>query len=99
MFGGENLGELDMTESSVEEQGSWKTQIEGTVRLLHENGFVWGDVKPENVLIDKAPDAWIIDFGGGWTDCWVDEHLKETVEGDMQGLRRDMQLLDSGAIV
>ena len=43
-------------------------QIESAVRLLHENGFVWGDIKPENVLIDRSRHAWLIDFGGSWTD-------------------------------
>lgn len=25
---------------------------------------------------------WIIDFGGSWTEGWIDPELKETVEGD-----------------
>src|SRR2546423_3522260 len=93
---GENLFALDLTKSSVEERRAWKMQIESTVKLLHQNGFVWGDVKPGNVLIDKSREAWLIDFGGEWTDGWVDEHLKQTVQGDMQGLQRVVQFLASG---
>jgi len=29
---------------------------------------IWGDGKPDNILIhDKIDDAWVIDFGGGYT--------------------------------
>lgn len=35
-----------------------------------------------------AGDAWLVDFGGSYTRDWVDEERLETVEGDLQGLRR-----------
>ena len=57
-----------MREFSTEQRRNWKMQIESAVRLLHKNGFVWEDVKPEKVLIDRSRHAWLIDFGGSWTD-------------------------------
>jgi hypothetical protein len=64
----------------------WATQITETLTRLHEVGIVWGDVKPDNVLIDKDNNAWIIDFEGGCTEGWVDEDKVGTVKGDLQGL-------------
>ena len=90
---GEKLSELDMEDVSTEQRQKWKQQVQHTITLLHRKNFVWGDVKPDNVLIDKEARAWLIDFGGSWTDGWVDEHLAETIEGDLQGLDRLMKHL------
>lgn len=72
----------------------WATQIQQTVRQLHSMGIVWGDVKPDNVLIDSDQNAWVVDFGGGYTDGWVPSDLAETVEGDLAGLKRLTRFLD-----
>jgi hypothetical protein len=40
------------------------------------------------VLIDGAGDAWVVDIEGSWTDGWVDIELRETVAGDLRGLRK-----------
>ena len=37
-------------------------------------GVVWGNAKISNILIDEK-EAWIVDFGGGQTLCWVDYEL------------------------
>ncbi|KAI0424536.1 hypothetical protein F5Y09DRAFT_347622 [Xylaria sp. FL1042] len=59
----------------------WASQIQETVHLLHQIGVTWGDGKAANVLIHcDTDDAWIIDFGGGWTDGWVGQELSGTVE-------------------
>jgi serine/threonine protein kinase len=63
-------------------------QIQNYVKCLHEAGVVWGDAKPENVLVDMNGDAWLIDFGGSYTLGWVDEDKQETMEGDLQGVQR-----------
>ncbi|KAI9820902.1 MAG: hypothetical protein M1826_000816 [Phylliscum demangeonii] len=65
----------------------WADQIEKAVERLHEAGIAWGDAKAENVLIDADDNAWLIGLGGGWTDGWVDEGLRETKEGDLRALK------------
>jgi hypothetical protein len=44
-------------------------------------------------LIDKNDDAWIVDFGGSYTLGWVDKEKAGTLEGDMQGLTKIMEIL------
>lgn len=66
----------------------WMDQITRSVEELHAHGVVWGDAKPDNVLIDVQDDAYLIDFGGGYTSGWVDKELANTTEGDLQGLQR-----------
>jgi tRNA A-37 threonylcarbamoyl transferase component Bud32 len=45
----------------------WASQIERTVRELHRHDNVWGDAKPDNVLINHDNNAWVLDFHGGAT--------------------------------
>ncbi|KAF2275273.1 uncharacterized protein EI97DRAFT_434489 [Westerdykella ornata] len=72
----------------------WARQVTDTLLRLHERGIVWGDVKPDNILIDRHNnDAWLIDFGGGYTDGWVDKDVAGTVQGDLQGLIRILDFL------
>ncbi|KAF7517122.1 hypothetical protein G7054_g13903 [Neopestalotiopsis clavispora] len=78
---------------SKELRGKWKKQIRKTVEQLHEIGVVWGDGKPCNVIIDNNQDAWLIDFGGGFTDGWVDEKLQNTVDGDSQAVQKITEYL------
>ncbi|KAF5984623.1 serine threonine kinase [Fusarium coicis] len=71
----------------------WASQIQRSVDLLHKKGIVWGDAKAENVLIDQNDDAWVVDFGGGYTMGWVDEDKTGTLEGDRQGLVKILNML------
>ena len=73
---------------STAEYEKWTTQISGAVRYLHGKGLIWGDVKASNVLIDENGNAMAIDFGGGFTDGWVDERNQGTVCEDLQGLEK-----------
>jgi hypothetical protein len=66
----------------------WAEKIASTVTGLHNAGIVWGDAKPDNILIDKKNNPWVIDFGGGYTEGWVDQDIAGTREGDRQGLAR-----------
>jgi len=72
----------------------WAAQIESTVSELHSYGIVWGDGKPGNVIIDEHDDAWLVDFGGGYTPGWVDESLFLSVEGDLQAVKRIKEKLE-----
>lgn len=71
----------------------WARQIKETVNHLHAIGVVWGDAKPGNIVIDSNGDAWLIDFGGGWTEGWVEKELEETVEGDQLAVERIVRFL------
>ncbi|KAF2467282.1 uncharacterized protein BDR25DRAFT_376225 [Lindgomyces ingoldianus] len=66
----------------------WLKQITHSLKELHARQIVWGDAKPDNVLIDMHDDAYLVDFGGGYTHGWVDKELINTQEGDLQGLQR-----------
>ncbi|CRK17079.1 hypothetical protein BN1723_011210, partial [Verticillium longisporum] len=53
------------------------------LHMLHKICVTWGNGKASNVLIYRDNnDAWVIDFGGGWTHGWVTRELSRTVEGD-----------------
>lgn len=80
--------------ASMQMRRKWAGQIEQTLRDLHGIGVVWGNVKPSNLVLDESGDVHLIDFGGSFTRGWVDEALKETVEGDKQGLQRILKFWD-----
>ncbi|KAK5992439.1 hypothetical protein PT974_05843 [Cladobotryum mycophilum] len=63
----------------------------------HASQLIWGDGKPANIIIDeRGDDAWLIDFGGGYTNGWVDRDLENTVEGDKQAVENIRKCLDVG---
>lgn len=72
---------------SGDRKKKWMTQIRETVEGLHKINVVWGDAKPRNILIEeRSDDIWLVDFGGLYTNGWVDAGVMETVEGDKQAL-------------
>jgi len=79
-------GEAGEVPSALKEK--WVAQIEHTVAELHKNDIIWGDAKPENVLIDEDDNAWVIDFGGGFTSPWVEYENRQSREGDLLALAR-----------
>ena len=64
----------------------WLDQLTSAVNELHAAGIVWGDVKPENVLVDGQDNVWIIKFGGGYTPGWFDKEVAENRRGDLAGI-------------
>ncbi|OBT68849.1 hypothetical protein VE03_02048 [Pseudogymnoascus sp. 23342-1-I1] len=71
---------MDSPAPDSERQKKWAQQLEQTLHQLHEIGVIWGDGKPDNILINlETDDAWLIDFGGSFTDGWVDVELNETL--------------------
>ncbi|RSM00580.1 hypothetical protein CEP52_009046 [Fusarium oligoseptatum] len=73
----------------------WAAQLRDIVTQLHNAGIVWGDAKPDNVLIDVNQDAWIVDFGGGYTEGWVPKTLAGTVEGDTVALEKMIDFIST----
>lgn len=92
IFGGQ-LGRIEITTISRERREKWASQIRETVDLLHEIGVIWGDGKANNIIIDDQDNAWLIDFGGGWTEGWIDKRAADTVEGDEQAVDNIMKFL------
>lgn len=47
----------------------WLLQLLEALGTVHDEGMIHGDVKPENVLIDRRAGAVLIDFGTARTDA------------------------------
>ena len=71
---------------SASARSEYAEECQRIISVLHENDIVFGDVKADNFLVDKDGNLWIIDFGGSYTEGWVDAELEETKEGDRQGV-------------
>lgn len=80
-----------------EKRSQWAQDAERMVEILHENDLVWGDAKGDNFLVDGTDEekVWMIDFGGSYTEGWVDKSVKETEEGDWQGTEKVIEALES----
>jgi serine/threonine protein kinase len=83
-----SLASIAIEQVPLKQRRRWFEEIEGSLERLHSVDLIWGDAKPDNVLIDRDENAWLIDFGGGWSTGWVDSNLYDSMEGDKQGLRR-----------
>ncbi|KAF3052827.1 hypothetical protein E8E11_007805 [Didymella keratinophila] len=86
-----------MLKSSVpeEKREKWSKKSKEYVDMLHKHDIIWGDAKADNFMVDKHDDLWIIDFGGSYTEGWVDPELSETLEGDEQGLQKVQEALQN----
>jgi hypothetical protein len=62
-------------------RAEWSRKSQKYVQSLHENDIIWGDAKADNFVVDKHDELFIIDFGGSYTEGWVDPELSETLEG------------------
>ncbi|KAL7922738.1 hypothetical protein ACQKWADRAFT_292276 [Trichoderma austrokoningii] len=95
---GYRLRDMDVPAIPAQRRQKWIRQIREAVHSLHTKGIIWGDGKASNVVIDEQNDAWLIDFGGGWTEGWVDEELADTVEGDEQAISKIRDFLEIDAV-
>ena len=75
-----------MEAAPVEMRRKWFHQVQSTVGRLHELGIVWGDVKPDNIIINVEGDAVVVDFGGGFTPEYIEPELQQTLQGDLIAL-------------
>ncbi|EHA23284.1 hypothetical protein ASPNIDRAFT_37297 [Aspergillus niger ATCC 1015] len=89
----DSLGYIDIPSTPLPVRRKWISQVQHTIETIHAAEIVWGDAKPDNILVDVDDNLWIIDFGGGYTHGWVDEDKQETLEGDNQALSRIVDFL------
>lgn len=75
-------------------RAEWANKSEEYVKELHRHDVVWGDAKADNFMVDGGDELWIIDFGGSYTEGWVDPELSETREGDDQGVEKVVRALE-----
>ncbi|KAJ4247836.1 hypothetical protein NW762_013045 [Fusarium torreyae] len=91
---GEDLWDISISAVPVETRRTWGSQIQETIEELHKIGVIWGNVNPSNVVIDQDEDAWLVGFGGGWTNDFVDKEKAGTKAGDTQGLSNIFKYLE-----
>ncbi|OAA56874.1 Protein kinase-like domain protein [Cordyceps fumosorosea ARSEF 2679] len=63
---GATLAKVNMARVPLDTRQKWADQIEDTLDNLHSIDLLWGDCKPDNVIVDKAEDIWLIDLGGDY---------------------------------
>ncbi|MCJ1399893.1 hypothetical protein MMC11_003096 [Xylographa trunciseda] len=90
---GPDLFLTNLDSISQMQRDKWGLQLVDCIRRLHDIGIIWGDAKADNIIVDKKGNPWLVDFGGGWTDGWVDSGLADTQAGDLQGLHQILDLL------
>lgn len=72
---------------------AWAWKADEAKKILHENGIIWGDAKADNFVVDAEENLWIIDFGGSYTEGWVDPEIAETKKGDNMGVTKIVNAL------
>ncbi|KAI0194218.1 hypothetical protein F4808DRAFT_441388 [Astrocystis sublimbata] len=93
---GSLLRNVSISTTPEEQRQMWAKQISDTLQQLHGIDVIWGDGKSSNVIIDEEDAAWLIDFGGGFTEGWVSQELAGTVEGDDQAVKKIAEFLGVG---
>jgi hypothetical protein len=88
------LTKLLKSSVDAEKRRVWSEKSAAYVSLLHDNGIIWGDAKADNFMVDANDELWIIDFGGSYTEGWVDPEISETLEGDDMGLEKIQAALE-----
>ncbi|KAH7064281.1 hypothetical protein BKA63DRAFT_170242 [Paraphoma chrysanthemicola] len=88
------LTTLLSTDVPASQRQEWAQKCETYVKELHSHGIIWGDAKADNFMVDEDNELWIIDFGGSYTEGWVDPELSETKEGDHMGLEKVIKALE-----
>lgn len=76
-----------------DKRDAWARKADEAKSILHENGIIWGDAKADNFVVDADGNLWIIDFGGSYTEGWVDPEIAETKKGDNMGVNKIVNAL------
>lgn len=76
-----------------EKREKWAREAEQIKTILHEHDIIWGDAKGDNFVVDSSDELWIIDFGGSYTEGWVDPEIAETKKGDDMGVEKVVNAL------
>ncbi|KAJ9609708.1 hypothetical protein H2200_006036 [Cladophialophora chaetospira] len=71
----------------------WADESKDMVKFIHEHGLIWGDAKADNFIVDENEDLWMIDFGGSYTEGWIDPEIAETKDGDKMGVEKVVNAL------
>lgn len=69
-----------------EEKKRWYKDICDILGDLHARHIAWGNVSPDNVLIDRERQIHLTGFLGKQKDHWVDDSWRHSTEGDESGL-------------
>lgn len=81
------------SEVAEERRLKWADESKEIVQTLHKHKIIWGDAKADNFMVDEEDNLWIIDFGGSYTEGWIDPELSETKRGDEMGLDKIVNAL------
>lgn len=76
-----------------DKRDAWARKADEAKKILHRNGIIWGDAKADNFIVDAEENLWIIDFGGSYTEGWVDPEIAETKQGDNMGVKKVVNAL------
>lgn len=76
-----------------EKREKWAKEAEQIKDTLHDHGITWGDAKGDNFVVDSSDELWIIDFGGSYTEGWIDPEIAETKKGDNMGVEKVVNAL------
>ncbi|RVX74347.1 hypothetical protein B0A52_01472 [Exophiala mesophila] len=91
--GARPLTTLLNSEVAEERRLKWADESKDVVQTLHKHKIIWGDAKADNFMVDEEDNLWIIDFGGSYTEGWIDAELSETKKGDEMGLDKIVNAL------
>lgn len=92
----DTLSGIEVKDEPLSMRTEWIRQLGHMIDALHKADIIWGDAKPDNILVDTDHNLRLIDFGGGHTHGWVDRDKAETVKGDKQALLRMTAFLTIG---
>lgn len=85
-----HLLDEDIAQSQREK---WAREADRIKTILHDHKIIWGDAKADNFMVDAHNELWIIDFGGSYTEGWIDPELAETEQGDIMGVEKIVNAL------